>query len=532
MLKLLPSLLLSAALSVSGIAANAQSLPFDSTFGVNGIADLDFLPAYHVIDITTQRDGKILCLYGNNSYTYVIRLNANGTVDNTFMGGDGYKFYSPFPTAVPGVWQIGGKICELNASLIKQASDDGIFLGFRGFSTFKLKPNGDIDLSFGNATPTNGNLNLTSGSSPFKPDFLYDMYDAGEAGLYFISNTRALTSTCDTLLLAKTTKNGQLISTFGTGGIKAIPLDTTIFGFSNLTYECVFAPDGKLVVAGRSYRRSHLANRHDAFVARYNTDGTPDASFGTGGVAFIDIDNEDQYTGNIAIGFDGSVYISGTSSSRRYFTTHLTATGVPDASFGTGGTVLSTTAMSANSWSPAATAVTSYGKVYTSCVYAVGVMDMRSEYFSYTATGGANTMFAAGGVVNTTGHINNDNYEKPYRMYTQPDNKILIMGAGDTHPLLMRINGDAAPTSIDKLTDAGFKVWVSGQNAYVNGIATGTQASAIITTIDGRILKTYNAANLAGNGTTILPLPDDLATGLYILSVQTETGKQQIKFVY
>ncbi len=536
--KLLPALLLSAALSVSGATAFAQSLPFDSTFGVNGIANLDFLPAYNVIDLTTQRDGKILCLYGSSSYTYVIRLNADGSVDNTFMGGEGHKFYNPFPTEVPGVWQIGGKLCETNASLIKQTADNGILLTFRANINMKLKANGEVDASFGNSSPTNGQLNLSLGTAPQKADYIYDVHDAGEGGLYFASNTRALyAAPYDTVLIAKTTKNGQIATTYGTGGVKAIALDTNTFGYVNLARELAFAPNGKLVVTGHCYRRSHMANYQDVFVARYNLDGTPDATFGTGGVTFINIDNEDQTASNIAIGADGSVYISGITEkflagTRRYFTTHLTNTGLPDASFGTGGNVISTIPASAITWSEGATAVTSYGKVYKSCIYTVGFMDWRSEYFAYNAAGGANTQFAAGGIVNTTGHINNDNYEKPYRMYTQPDNKVLIMGAGNAHPLLMRINGDAAPVAVGQTADAGFKAWVSGDYAYVSGIAPGTQASAIITTIDGRILKTYNATMLAGNGTNMLSLPGGMAPGMYILSVQTETGKQQIKFVY
>ena len=536
--KLLPALLLLAALSVCGASASAQSLPFDSTFGVNGIANLDFLPAYNVIDLTTQRDGKILCLYGSSSYTYVIRLNADGSVDNTFMGGEGYKFYNPFPTEVPGVWQIGGKLCETNASLIKQTSDNGILLTFRANINMKLKANGEVDASFGNSSPTNGQLNLSLGSAPQKADYIYDVYDAGESGLYFASNTRALyTAPYDTVLIAKTTKNGQIATTYGTSGVKAIPLDTATFGYVNLARELVFAPNGKLVVTGHCYRRPFAANAQDVFVARYNLDGTPDATFGTGGVAFFNIGTDDQTASNIAIGADGSVYISGISENflagtRSYFTAHLTNTGTPDATFGTGGYVLSPILSGAVTWSEGATVVTSYGKVYKSCIYTLGFMDWRSEYFAYTATGGANTQFAAGGVVNTTGHINNDNYEKPFRMFTQPDNKVLIMGAGNAHPLLMRINGDAAPTTVGQVADAGFKAWVSGQYAYVNGIAPGTQASANITTIDGRVLKTYSANMLTGNGTNVLSLPDGLAPGMYILSVQTETGKQQVKFVY
>lgn len=539
MTKLIPRLFLAAALAFAGGRASAQSLPFDSTFGVNGIASLDVLPAYNVVDVAMQRDGKILCLYGSSSYTYIIRVNANGTLDNTFMGGEGSMFYAPFPTPVPGVWQIGGKVCVIDGSLVKQTYDDKILGVFSGYSIVRLKASGVTDSTFGSVSGTPGYITLNSGTSPHHLDFVYDVYDAHEAGLYFSGHTTLGGSgLADTLLIAKTTKDGDLVSSYGTGGMLSVPMDTTKFGYYNEIRECVFTADGKLLVTGTSYRRDHPTNGDDAFIARFNLDGTYDNTFGTGGVKFIDFDNEQQTPFNISLGSGGSIFISGNTNiiagtTPRYFTVKLTSSGNMDATFGTGGAVLNTPITGMLNPTVGSTTVTSYGKVYRSCVYSVAFMDLRTEYYSFNSNGSANTQFAAGGITNPLGYINNDSYDKAYRMITQPDNKVLIMGAGNEHPKLMRINADVPPTAVGNVAENKIKAWVAGGDAYISGITAGEQVAACLYAADGRVIGNYTGADLVANGNTSkLQLPTGMAPGLYIFSVQTREGRQQVKFIY
>ncbi len=538
--KLLQGLMLSATLAFAGSRADAQSLPFDSSFGDNGVVNFDFLPAYNVIDIALQRDGKILCLYGSSSYTYMLRVNSDGSMDNTFMGGDGYIFYAPFPTPVRGVWQIGGKLCETDGSLIKQMYDDKILGVFSGYAVTRLKVSGTTDSAFGNSSIAPGFLDINANSPAHPVNFIYDAFDAHEAGIYYASRTSmGATGLTDTLLIAKSTKDGDIVTSFGDGGIMAIPLDTVKFGYINEIYECVYAQDGKLIVTGSCYRRDYAADGRDMFVARFNQDGTLDNTFGTGGVNILDIDHEQQTPAKIAIGADGSIYVNGISdviaaTSPRYFNVKYNAAGVQDAAYGTSGIIIRTPPATAVSAYPGSMAITSYGKAYMSCLYTVGFMDWRDEYFSFNANGTANTQFAAGGVTNPLGAINNDSYDKAFRMLTQPDNKILIMGAGDVHPKLMRITGDEAPvTAVSEAAAGKLKLWVAEGNAYISGLDTGENMDARLMSADGRIMTNWNADNLIKMGSTgILQLPDGLTPGMYILSVQTREGRQQVKFIY
>jgi uncharacterized delta-60 repeat protein len=96
---------------------------------------------------------------------------------------------------------------------------------------------------------------------------------------------------------------GDLDPTFGTGGIV-----TTDFGNTpDDGQEVAVQPDGKIVVAG--YRGSDFA------VARYNVDGSLDATFGTGGLVVTDLyGNSRDIAGGMALQPDGKIVLAGQTS--------------------------------------------------------------------------------------------------------------------------------------------------------------------------------------------------------------------------
>ena len=67
---------------------------------------------------------------------------------------------------------------------------------------------------------------------------------------------------------------------FGAGGLASLPLPDPHAAAADV-YDIAFAPGGKTLVAG--------AYGSDLAVARYNDDGSPDLSFGTGGWARVDV---------------------------------------------------------------------------------------------------------------------------------------------------------------------------------------------------------------------------------------------------
>ena len=84
---------------------------------------------------------------------------------------------------------------------------------------------------------------------------------------------------------------GLLDPSFGAGG-------KLVTGFEGSAYDVAIQPDGKIVVVGET--RSEMENDPSDFVvARFNPNGSPDLTFGTGGQVrtdFVDIRPSAEWT--------------------------------------------------------------------------------------------------------------------------------------------------------------------------------------------------------------------------------------------
>ena len=129
--------------------------------------------------------------------------------------------------------------------------------------------------------------------------------------------------------------NGSLDSSFGTAGF-VTTLIGSIYDFGN---SVAVQGDGKILVAGAS---SSGTNNYDFAVARYMTDGTLDSSFGTGGIVTTPIGGDD-FGQSVAVQSSGKILVAGYSrigSASYYFTlVRYNSGGSLDSSFGTGGIV-------------------------------------------------------------------------------------------------------------------------------------------------------------------------------------------------
>ncbi|MCA1625670.1 MAG: FG-GAP-like repeat-containing protein, partial [Acidobacteria bacterium] len=137
--------------------------------------------------------------------------------------------------------------------------------------------------------------------------------------------------------LARYNTDGSLDNSFGTGGKV-----TTPFGSDNdNAYAIAVQPDGKIVVAGDSY--STTLSNYTFAVARYNQDGSLDASFGTGGKVATDFSSRDDDAYSVAIQKNGKIIVAGRASNGSNYDFALArynTNGSLDASFGTGGKVM------------------------------------------------------------------------------------------------------------------------------------------------------------------------------------------------
>jgi uncharacterized delta-60 repeat protein len=103
------------------------------------------------------------------------------------------------------------------------------------------------------------------------------------------------------LALTRYNDDGTLDDTFGVGG----KVTTTFAPYVVNGNDLVLQPDGKLVVAG------DIGPGPDVALARYNTDGSLDATFGNSGVVASDVYSDTSRTHAVAIQPDGKIVVGG-----------------------------------------------------------------------------------------------------------------------------------------------------------------------------------------------------------------------------
>lgn len=200
------------------------------------------------------------------------------TLDTTF-GSNGISNYN-----------ISNSDDEILAIAV-QSDNKIIAVGYsdkpRQFAIVRYNPNGTLDSSFG----TNGLVKIVfNGDDIARAVALQSdgkIVVAGQSGQQFA--------------LARLSATGQLDLSFGNNG-KVV---TTIGNSSNIN-SIAIQSDGKIVAAGYTEKISDFA------VARYNTNGSLDSTFGTSGIVTTDFDGNDiDQATSIGIQSDGKIVAAG-----------------------------------------------------------------------------------------------------------------------------------------------------------------------------------------------------------------------------
>lgn len=89
--------------------------------------------------------------------------------------------------------------------------------------------------------------------------------------------------------------------------------------------------DGKLIAAGTSKLPTKTAT-----ILRYNTNGSPDASFSGDGKATLSFGSTDVTVGSVELAAGGKVLLGGALVSGQYFVARFNSNGTLDTSFGGG----------------------------------------------------------------------------------------------------------------------------------------------------------------------------------------------------
>ncbi len=470
-----------AAVAVAVTAAPAQAAPGDPdpSFGAGGLVNS---PAGAARDLVIQPDGKLVAGGDSDPNLFsafrLARYDATGALDGGF--GDGGVATTPHLAFGPAALLERG-----NALAIQPADGKLVQAG----EAFRQDP--------------------VTGSTLASPDYA----------------------------LARYTASGTLDATFGSGGAVVTDFASSDDGARAVAVQA----DGKIVAAGYSVVSTSPATQLNFSLARYNGDGTLDASFGTGGRVTTAVPGNSRSTVQaIAIDAGGRIAVVGDTSQNTLALARYLPDGRPDSSFGTGGIV--TTALPGVSLAAHALVIQG-GSLVVAGEYRDDATGGAFLLARYTTAGALDPAFGNGGIVVT--HLVGGN-DVANDVAAAPGGQLVAAGAAGGYFSndfgLARYNADG---SLDPaFGDGGIVVDDLGGGAAASAVQVESDgkpvAAGFLSDRDGNdlfALTRYKAAAAAGDvadvGVSIAADPEPVAVGghlTYTVSV-ANNGPQDAKGV-
>ena len=226
--------------------------------------------------------------------------------------------------------------------------------------------------------------------------------------------------------------DGDLDPTFGTGGVVMTDFNTS----TDLANAVAVQADGKLVVAGTTYVNNDFSDE-DFAIARYNTDGSLDMSFGTNGKVTTDFPGLAAVISAVMIQPDRKIVVAGGAYPLFTFAgdfkvARYNPDGSLDTSFGAGGIV--TTIFPGDGSFAFALALQSDGKIIAAGTdfFDFNPGDMSDTDFAlarYNPDGSLDATFGNGGTV-TTDFLGAE--DDVFSVLIQPDGKIVAVGSANS----------------------------------------------------------------------------------------------------
>jgi uncharacterized delta-60 repeat protein len=215
---------------------------------------------------------------------------------------------------------------------------------------------------------------------------------------------------------------GDLDPGFGPGGLVTTPVLAGDDGAEALALQ----PDGRLVAVGAASNGTD----EDFAVVRYNADGTLDASFGTGGRVTTPIGAADDHANAVALQTDGKILVGGysvASGNERFALVRYNTNGTLDTGFGSGGKVTSAFAGQAGI---ADIALQADGRIVAAGAHDPGVFSPAVFALErYNSNGSLDGAFGTGGRVTT---VIQSAGNGAAGVLVQPDGRIVAAGIAAT----------------------------------------------------------------------------------------------------
>jgi uncharacterized delta-60 repeat protein len=420
-----------------------------------------------------QPDGKIIAAgafttYSGSSNNYIVRINSDGTKDNTFNVGTGLDAAG---------WGAGlnNSISYDSQNNVYLASDNVTYSGSSIPRIWKLKPDGTLDTTYNAGAGLNrlAVANLVSGSRVYTAGTFTNYKAEGATGIAMVSDSATLSSS------------------FNPG-----------IGFNNDVWAMTKQSTGRIIVGGAFTNYSGSSRIR---IIGLNSNGTVDSGFnvGSAGAGNIVYALSTQTDDKIIVGGAFTTYSGSSTSTTRLM--RLNSNGSQDLTYNTG--------VGLNSF-PFTVLARANGKIFVTGLFTTYSGSAINYIMQTNSNGSRDTSFNVGTGFNA-GTVG-------YTAVTQSDDKLIVGGSftsysGSTSNRLVRINTDGTRDSTFNVGNgpnniASAVAMQSDGKIIVGGQFTSYSGSSInrITRVntDGTRDATFNVGtgldgNVSTNGITI-----------------------------
>ena len=353
----------------------AQPGALDPLFGTGGWLGLDgggTLIAETAYDMEIQPDGKIVMIGYFADQQVVVRYMPDGSLDPSFgIGGI-------VDTNVAVDWQVWNIALQPDGKILITSS---IVDGLQSkLAVVRYLTDGSLDITFGG----DGVAEATIGAETSEG---YDVAVHSDGKIVVAG--RSVESVYFSATTVRFMPDGSLDNSFSGDGI----IQWTANGDETVRSVAI-QPDGKVLVAGALFNPLF----YDAFILRYNVDGTPDNTFGTAGSVIMDLGGTvDEFT-RILLRPGGKILLTGNTGSSAPFrlpiAVQLNSDGTPDLAFGTNG--VTSVLMSADAICFGSLLQSTGEVVMTATVFATD--NVEPALIRLTAAGQLDATFGTGGI--------------------------------------------------------------------------------------------------------------------------------------
>jgi uncharacterized delta-60 repeat protein len=393
----------------------------DPGFNGNGQASVSFgdYPGSSASAVALQTDSKLVAVgsygFGPNNVVAVARFLPNGTLDATFNGNGTVTTAMPdFVTNTSGT----AVVIQADGRIVVAASGDG------GSALIGYNPDGSLDTTFGAAG--SGIVRLNGG-------LLYGLFwvttlAVQPDGKLVVAGTENSFGVY-TFGVARFTSNGMPDPTFNGTGVVSTPITS-----SDQAHALALQNDGRIVVAGEAT----VNGTSDFAVARYNSDGSLDTTFGVGGKVTTPIGDFADIPRGVGVLADGRIVVAGTGSGalsieKKLALARFTSTGTLDPTLAGTGIVTAKLAGGTAFDSGEFLVVQPDGKVIVGGSVDViidnnGFITSAGGMIRYLGDGSRDPTFGKSGKVLTTGANSIDTL---FALSTRSDGTLLAAGSSD-----------------------------------------------------------------------------------------------------